>query len=191
VRAAGQTVRDFMNVLAVTVVVVLALDQLTKWLVLHNIHPHHEIPVIAGFFSLTHVLNPGAAWGMFARFGHSNTILTAFSIVTLVALWLLRRSLAAASLPHRIAFGLIVGGIFGNLADRILRGSVVDFLYFYLGGFYARWTGSDGHWPAFNIADSAICIGVGVYMVVTLWPFKSHVVPELPPNRKFGVPPTS
>ncbi len=171
-----------MNVLAVTMLVVLALDQWTKWLILHHIQPHHEIPVIAGFFSLTHVLNPGAAWGMFSRFGHSNAILTAFSIATLVVLWLLRRSLAATSLPHRIAFGMIVGGIFGNLADRLQHGSVVDFLYFYLGK-------TIGYWPAFNVADSAICIGVIIYLGVTLWPHKSPKVPELPAHRKFGVPP--
>lgn len=172
-----------MNVLAVIAAVVLVMDQAAKWLVLARFRPHDEVPVIGEFFKLTLVYNPGAAWGMFARFGHSNTILTAFSITTLIALWLLRRALAATSLPHRVAFGMIVGGIFGNLADRIQHGCVVDFLDFYLGK-------TIGRWPAFNIADSAICIGVMIYLWVTLWPPKSHVIPELPPSRKFGVPPT-
>ena len=172
-----------MNVLALTAVLVLALDQLTKWLVFHHIHPHQEIPVIGGFFYLTHVLNRGAAWGMFAHFPHSNVILATFSILTILGLWLLRRSLAAVSLPHRIAFGMITGGIFGNLTDRIVHGSVVDFLDFYLGE-------TIGRWPAFNVADSAICVGVVFYLLVTFWPARPvTAVPELPPDRKFGPPP--
>ncbi len=172
-----------MNVLALTAAVVLALDQITKWLVIHHIHPHQEIPVIDNFFSLTHVLNRGAAWGMFAHFPHSNVVLATFSILTIFGLWLLRRSLAAVNFPHRIAFGMIVGGIFGNLTDRIVHGSVVDFLDFYLGEFIGRW-------PAFNIADSAICVGVAFYLLVTFWPSKPNTaVPELPPHRKFGPPP--
>lgn len=172
-----------MNVLALTAALVLVLDQATKWLILCRLHEHQEIPVLGSFFSLTLVFNRGAAWGMFARFSHSNELLAAFSILTVLGLWMLRRSLAAVSLPHRIAFGLIVGGIFGNLADRIFHGSVVDFLLFYLGK-------ALGYWPAFNVADSAICVGVAVYLLVTLWPFKSKTsFPELPPHRKFGAPP--
>jgi signal peptidase II len=172
-----------MNVLALTAVLVLALDQVTKWLVLHHIHPHHEVPVIAGFFNLTHVLNRGAAWGMFAHFPHSNVVLATFSILTILALWLMRHSLAAVNILHRIAFGMIAGGIFGNLTDRVVRGSVVDFLDFYLGD-------ALGHWPAFNIADSAICVGVGFYLLITFWPDKPNTaVPELPSHRKFGEPP--
>lgn len=172
-----------MNVLALTAALVLVLDQWTKWLVLHHIQPHQEIPVLGSFFSLTLVFNRGAAWGMFARFTHSNVVLATFSILTVFGLWMLRRSLAVVSLPHRVAFGMIVGGIFGNLTDRILRGGVVDFLDFYLGK-------TIGRWPAFNIADSAICIGVTLYLLVTLWPFKPEThVPELPPDRKFGAPP--
>lgn len=173
-----------MNVLALTAGLVFVLDQVTKWLVLCHIHEHQEIPVLGGFFTLTLVFNRGAAWGMFARFSHSNALLAAFSILTVLGLWMLRRSLAVISLPHRIAFGMIVGGIFGNLADRILHGSVVDFLLFYLGK-------TLGYWPAFNVADSAICVGVAVYLLVTLWPSTSKpAVPELPPHRKFGTPPT-
>ena len=179
-----------MNMLAVIAALVFVADQIAKWLVLARFRPHEEKQVIGRFFELTLEFNPGAAWGMFARFGHSNTILTAFSIATLISLWLMRRALAATSLPHRVAFGLIVGGIFGNLADRVQHGCVVDFLYFYLGPYYAQWTGGSGHWPAFNIADSAICTGVMLYAWVSLWPHKPRVVPELPPNRKFGAPPT-
>ncbi len=171
-----------MNVLVVIAALVFVLDQATKWLILARFHQHEEVPVIGEFFKLTLAFNPGAAWGMFARFGHSNTILTAFSIATVLALWMLRRSLSVISLPHRIAFGMIVGGIFGNLADRIHYGCVVDFLLFYLGK-------TIGHWPVFNIADSAICTGVVLYLLITLWPPKPRVVPELPPDRKFGAPP--
>ncbi|MBM3890544.1 MAG: signal peptidase II [Verrucomicrobia bacterium] len=155
-----------MNVLAITAAMVLLLDQATKWLVL-KFQPH-DVPVIGNFFHLTLVTNRGAAWGLFSRFDHSNALLTAFSILTIIALWVFRRSLAATRFSQKLAIGLIVGGIFGNLVDRILRGCVVDFLDFYLGAFYARLTGGTGHWPAFNVADSAICVGVALYLILML-----------------------
>jgi len=148
-----------MNSLALTAAVVFVLDQLTKWLVL-RLQPH-EVPVLGKFFQLTCVTNRGAAWGAFARAEHSNAILAVFSIAAVLLLFGFRRALAMQHRAQRIALGLIAGGIFGNLADRIQHGSVVDFLDFYLG----PWI---GHWPAFNIADSAICVGVLVYLLFTL-----------------------
>jgi signal peptidase II len=148
-----------MNSLALTAAVVFVLDQLTKWLVL-RFQPH-ELSVIGKFFQLTYVTNRGAAWGVFSRAEYSNAILAAFSIAAVLLLFGFRRALAMQHLAQRLALGLIVGGIFGNLADRIQHGSVVDFLDFYLG----PWI---GHWPAFNIADSAICVGVFVYLLLTL-----------------------
>ncbi len=149
-----------MNLLAIAAAVVFVLDQLTKWLVLR--YQPHEVAVLGKFFQLTYVTNRGAAWGVFSRAESSNALLAAFSILTILLLFAYRRALAMQHRRQRLAIGLIAGGIFGNLADRIQHGSVVDFLDFHLGSWI-------GHWPAFNIADSAICVGVFVYLLLTLW----------------------
>ena len=80
------------------------------------------------------------------------------NMLTVIALWLFRHSLQLHRPGSRVALGLIAGGIIGNLIDRIRLGSVIDFLFFYVGQY---------HWPAFNVADSAICIGVGLYIILT------------------------
>lgn len=112
-------------------------------------------PVVDGFFSLTYVRNTGAAWGMLG--GHGLWLI-ALSIVMLVLLVGFRRSLLKDTVSHRIALGLLIGGIVGNLIDRLRFGYVVDFLHFY----YRRF-----EWPSFNIADSAICVGVGIYLLTS------------------------
>ena len=139
----------------------------------------HEVPVIGDFFHLTYVTNRGAAWGLLSRFDHSNALLTAFSILTVIALWAFRRSLAATQFSQKLTVGLIVGGIFGNLADRIQHGYVVDFLDFYLGAWI-------GHWPAFNIADSAICVGVAFYLILLLRGYGAHPsdAADVTPSRR-------
>jgi signal peptidase II len=111
--------------------------------------------VIAGFFSLVHWHNTGAAWGIFQ---HNNLLLTVVSLVTVLVLWWFRHSFPVERPGSRLALGLIAGGIIGNLIDRIRLGSVIDFLDFSIG---------PHHWPAFNVADSAICIGVGLYIILS------------------------
>jgi signal peptidase II len=129
---------------------VFLLDQLSKWLVTQNIVLHEGVTVIPGFFRLTHVVNRGAAFGLLSDSEWNVAILILFSLVALavVSTLLWRNS-------HRVnttGFGLalILGGAVGNLWDRLLEGHVVDFLDFHLGGY---------HWPAFNVADSAIVVG--------------------------------
>jgi len=112
-----------------------------------------SVPVIDGFFSLTYVRNTGAAWGMLG--GHTH-ILTILSIVMLVAMIVFRRSFLNDTWAHRLALGLMIGGIVRNLLDRIRQNWVTDFLDFYVGAW---------HWPCFNIADAAICTGVGIYLI--------------------------
>ncbi len=137
---------------------IVVLDQCTKlfireYYLLGSIHE-----VIPGFMNLTHLRNTGAAWGML---GSQNMLLSLLSLIMLVLLIIFRRSFIGASshvLVHRIAFGLLTGGIIGNMIDRIRQGAVTDFLDFYI----ANW-----HWPSFNVADSAICIGVGIYLVAS------------------------
>ena len=138
---------------------ILALDQFTKWIVLHTIYEGDEITVIPGFFNLAHRANTGAAWSLFTG---NNTLLAAIALVALV---LARHHFHARRLTGQLALGLVFGGILGNLTDRLLPGrhAVVDFLHFYL----QRRGGSEPlDFPAFNVADSAICTGVALIFLI-------------------------
>ena len=136
------------------------LDQATKYAVRANsqLQLGQAIPVVPGFFSLQYVQNTGAAWGMFEGL---NQWLVAFSLLVLVLILGFQRHFVPAGWLARIATGLIVGGIAGNLIDRVRLNYVVDFLYFY-------WHTYAHSFPAFNAADSAICTGVGLYLIAQL-----------------------
>lgn len=144
-----------MLVLLISAVIAFS-DQLTKYFVRHHFALAESRPVVNGFFNLTYIRNTGAAWGML---GGQNTMLTLLSLVLLVLMVVFRRSFLSDTWPHRLALGLLIGGIVGNLVDRIRLGWVTDFLDFYIG---------PHHWPAFNIADAAICVGVGIYLITAL-----------------------
>jgi signal peptidase II len=141
---------------------VIALDQFTKWLALSRLAEGQEMAVIPGFFNLTLRFNTGAAWSMLSG---NNAILAIVAVVALVALYLTRHHFSAHRLLGQLAFGLIFGGIIGNFTDRLLpsRHAVVDFLHFYLA---RRGTAEVWDFPAFNIADSAICVGVGLIFIL-------------------------
>lgn len=134
---------------------IAVLDQFTKWLVVRGIGPEETRVVIAGFFELVNWGNTGAAWGMFKDY---NLVLIVVSVLALLALYFFRHSLQLHRRGSHVALGLIAGGIIGNLIDRVRVHHVVDFLYFYIGRY---------HWPAFNVADSAICVGVGLYVILS------------------------
>jgi len=134
--------------------VVLVLDQTTK--ILTEKFVLSAIKVIPGFFNLVHVRNPGAAWGILAGKGF---LLLLISIAVLALIVIYIRKLTEGWMERYLSISLICGGILGNSLDRILRGSVVDFLDFYVG---------THHWPAFNVADSAICVGVFIF-VISSW----------------------
>ena len=136
--------------------VIAILDQLSKDQITSQFCLGEPHPVISGFFNLTYVRNTGAAWGMF---GGWNIWLAVLSLAILAVLVIFRRSFLVDCLLHRVALGLMIGGIVGNLFDRIRLGYVVDFLDFRFGT-YA--------FPAFNVADSAICIGVAIYALSSL-----------------------
>ncbi len=144
-----------MQWVALIAVAIAALDQFTKWVVVRFISPEETRVVIAGFFSLVNWRNTGAAWGIFQ---HYNLLLTVVSLLTVLVLWLFRHSFSLGRPGPRLALGLIAGGIVGNLIDRVRVGSVIDFLYFSIGRY---------HWPAFNVADSSICVGVGLYIILS------------------------
>ena len=144
-----------MQWVALIAVAIAAFDQFSKWLVVRSISPTETYVVVSGFFSLVNWRNTGAAWGILQRY---NLVLTAVSVLTLLVLWWFRHSFRLKRPAARLALGLIAGGIIGNLIDRVRLGSVIDFLYFYVGPY---------HWPAFNVADGSICIGVGLYVILT------------------------
>ena len=148
--------------IAIVASVILALDQLAKWLVLRFLPPFDEKIIIPGFFKFVHWGNTGAAWSLFRG---NNSALALVALVALLALFLTRHHFSSDTLPGRIAFGLIFGGIAGNLTDRLLPGrhEVIDFIYFYL----QQRGGNEIGFPAFNIADTAICTGVGLIFLIT------------------------
>jgi signal peptidase II len=159
------------RLILIVAALVFALDQFTKWLVLRGITFGDEIVVIPGFFNLTYRANTGAAWSMFTG---NNFVLAAIALVALVALWLSRKHFSAHRILGQLAFGLIFGGIIGNLTDRLLpsRHAVVDFLHFYM----ARRGAADvWDFPAFNVADSAICTGVALIFLIN---WKSEPAPN-------------
>jgi signal peptidase II len=135
--------------------IILILDQAAKWLALRQLGPGVPVNVIDGFFSLTLVMNPGLAFGMLGSVPSGwRWIIALLSIGALGVL----AALATRLLPEggpvaAVAIGLIFGGAAGNLIDRARFGAVVDFLDFYWRGW---------HWPAFNVADSAISVGVAL-----------------------------
>ncbi len=142
---------------------VFILDQFTKLLVLRFLVENYEHTVISGFFSLTRRANTGAAWSLFAG---NNAVLAIVALIALAALILNRHHFNAHTAAGQVALGLIFGGITGNLTDRLLPGrhAVVDFLHFYL---QRRGSYDTLDFPAFNIADSAICTGVALIFFAT------------------------
>jgi signal peptidase II len=148
-------------------VLVFAADQITKEMIADRLPfgsygPFAHIEVIPGFFNLVHVGNTGAAWSMFTG---QSVWLALLALVTLAAMFWWRRTLGLHYTAAQPAFGLLVGGILGNLVDRLLHGHVIDFLDFHFGGYV---------FPTFNIADSGICVGVFWYI---LWSLKQPPEP--------------
>src|SRR5262245_522644 len=140
---------------------VTGLDQLTKWIVLRLLGYAQEKVIVEGFFKFVHWGNTGAAWSLFRG---NNKLLAIVAVVALAVLYFSRHHFDSRTFLGQVAFGFIIGGIIGNLIDRIWAGHVIDFIYFYL---IQRGGGEIG-FPAFNIADSAICTGVGLIFLLTL-----------------------
>ena len=136
---------------------IAVLDQLTKHLVRQSFFPGESLPILPDLFNLTYVRNTGAAWGLL---GGLNGWLAVLSVAVLFLIVLFRRAFLTSALAHRLALGLMIGGICGNLIDRLKLAFVVDFLDFHWGLH---------HFPAFNVADAAICVGVGLYVVSSFW----------------------
>ena len=134
---------------------ILLIDQWTKNVVQEKLFLHQTIGVIPGFFNLVHVRNTGGAFGIFGgERGGLGSLL--FVVVSLIAVGCILVFFIKAKEDEKtisLSLSLVLGGAIGNLIDRFRYGEVVDFLDFYFQSY---------HWPAFNIADSAICIGIGL-----------------------------
>lgn len=132
---------------------IVTADQLTKFIVDRTIPLHHSIPILDSFFSLTYIRNTGAAFGILAA-SHGAIrfpVLIIFSLVAIGFILVMLKRLPPNETGLITALAFILGGAVGNLIDRIVHGEVIDFLDFY-------W--SSYHWPAFNLADSFITVGV-------------------------------
>jgi signal peptidase II len=132
---------------------VVGLDQLTKALIVRSLELHDYVPLIDGLLSLSHVRNRGAAFGLLSDWDlpYQSTLLSALSIAALLAIAVYFFRLPAAARLPRLGLALVLGGAVGNLVDRVRLGYVVDFIHVY-------WR--QHQWPDFNVADSAISVGV-------------------------------
>jgi signal peptidase II len=137
---------------------VVVLDQLSKAIITASLPLLTSHPVIPGFFNITHIHNPGGAFGFLAQQSQwlRNFVFLVLSMLAmgLVLFYYFRTPPSERYLSS--GFALIFGGAVGNMIDRLRMGKVVDFLDFYLGNY---------HWPAFNVADSAITVGIGVFVI--------------------------
>jgi len=140
---------------------VVILDQATKLLVQRAFRLGESLPVLPGVFNLTYVLNPGAAFGLLAGAAAAfrGPFFIAVSVLAIAVICYYHARYARGYPLPTVGLALILGGALGNLIDRLRVGMVIDFLDFYLGAY---------HWPAFNVADSGITVGVGLLLVEML-----------------------
>jgi signal peptidase II len=156
------TLREKLIRLLIVSIIIIIADQLTKYIILTTMPLHSSIPVIQGFFNITHVHNPGGAFGMFAD-GSPLLRKLLFLVVSSLAICFVLYFYHSTPLTHRVlsfGFAMIFGGAVGNMIDRVRFGKVVDFLDVYIRSY---------HWPAFNVADSAITIGVTIFVIHLLF----------------------
>lgn len=136
-----------MNFLLIAAAVII-IDQFTKYIVVQNFFLGESIPVIPNVFHWTYILNPGAAFGMLEG---SRWLFVLIAAAVIAGVWFFRREIRQEGLLIEAGSALFVGGAIGNLIDRILHGVVIDFFDLRI-------------WPIFNVADIAICVGVGLIL---------------------------
>lgn len=149
------------RILWIIAAVIFIADQVTKEMIAARLPfgsygPNARIEVIPGFFNLIHVGNTGAAWSMFSG---QSLGLALIALAALVAIFFWRHALGLHYRGVQPCFGLLIGGILGNLVDRVRHGHVIDFVDLHFGDYI---------YPTFNVADSAICIGVFWYVIWSL-----------------------
>lgn len=134
------------------------IDQLSKYLIEKNLVYGESIPIIKNIFYFTYIKNNGVAFGLFSNL---KSFLVFFTIITIAAIFFYYHKLQTQNRKLQVSFALILGGAFGNLIDRLFWGEVRDFLDFRI-------------WPIFNIADSCICIGIGLILLNSFFEKKEH-----------------
>jgi signal peptidase II len=154
---------------------ILVADQWTKWLVEMHLPDRATEPLIPGLLNLTHVRNTGVAFGLFAAQGTTggSWLLTLLGLTALAAVGVYFWFTPSRDRLLLVALALVVGGAVGNLIDRVVAGAVTDFIDVYLGLH---------HWPAFNVADSAISVGIALMAFDSLRPHRrpNHPAPQAP-----------
>ncbi|MGR0482638.1 MAG: signal peptidase II [Candidatus Electronema sp. V4] len=147
-----------LRFLLIMLLVVIS-DQLTKLWIVENFALGDSMPVIPGFFNLVLVHNTGAAFGMLSNMPllWRQVFFVGVATTALIVMVLMQRRLGQQNPLYAVSFGLISGGAVGNVIDRLKQGSVIDFLDFHI---------KEHHWPAFNVADSGITVGVGLFLLL-------------------------
>jgi signal peptidase II len=138
---------------ALIVLAIIALDQVTKYLIVNSLSLYDSIEVFP-FLHIVNVRNTGAAFGSFKSLGSSFFIIVAAAAIIFIVYLLVKR------VYNTLGLSLILGGAVGNLIDRILYGQVVDFIDFSIGSY---------HWPAFNVADSALTVGIIIILMTSVF----------------------
>ena len=145
---------------ALIVLAIIALDQITKYLIVNSLSLYDSIEVFS-FLHIVNVRNTGAAFGSFKSLGSSFFIIVAVAAIGFVVYLLMKRTY------NTFGLSLILGGAIGNLIDRILYGQVVDFVDFSIGSY---------HWPAFNVADSALTVGIIIILMTSVLQEITHTL---------------
>jgi signal peptidase II len=153
-----EELRMHYHLMAWPALIIVALDQITKLAVANNLKLYQSVPVVTGFFNLVHVRNRGIAFGLMNQHntGFSFFFLVAVSLCAIALLLIWSLKLKENATLTGLGLSLILGGAVANLLDRIRLQGVIDFLDFYIGSY---------HWPAFNVADSAITVGTALVAI--------------------------
>ena len=148
------------------ILIIFALDQISKLIVIHKLRLHESLTVIKGFFNIVHVRNRGMVFGIMNRpdvnLGFYILVVATIIAIILLIYWFIK--LQESEWHLRLGLSLIIGGALGNLADRLRLREVVDFLDFFIGSY---------HWPAFNISDASLTVGT-IWMAVSLLFFQKQ-----------------
>ena len=146
----------------ITAAAIILLDQITKYYIDSYMAVGDSFPVIQGLFNIAHVRNPGAAFGIFSKspeIFRTVFLIAVTSAAMVLIVYYIRMNRERGTLLN-LAMSMIFGGAIGNLIDRIRFGEVIDFLDFYIGSH---------HWPAYNVADSAISTGAVLLLIAMIW----------------------
>ena len=135
-----------------TALLIIILDQLTKFFIKNNFQLNQSIPIIKSILHLTYITNTGSAFGLFKGF---NIFFILFSIIVFIVIFYYLKKIKENEKLLQFSIGLLLGGTIGNLIDRIFYGSVIDFIDFRI-------------WPVFNVADSAVTISI-ILLIILLW----------------------